>query len=323
MGCVSFYETLFDEKVWVGRERQHAMRSSPLLLDGRSVAQKWLVQLEPLSAFFTREKGRPPGLAVVRVGYDPASLVYIGKKAQQAAALGIHFEEHILEGSQAPGSLQHKLEALNNAPHIDGVILQLPLPPEVERLAPFETLISHLSPEKDVDGLHPLNRGLLYSPAPPCFVPCTPLGCLKLLKAYGFSVHGREVVVMGRSVLVGRPLAALVLRENGTVTLVHSHTPHCGDITRRADFLFVAMGRPGAVTKDFLKPGAVVVDIGINVEATGCLRGDVDPQALLEAGVRAFSPVPGGVGPLTVMGLMHNTLKAAFQRGQLAFPGLD
>ena len=297
------------------------MTLSPVcVLEGLSVAKQWHSQLLPLSRSFCLDQGRQPGLAVVRVGQDPASLIYINNKRQKAASLEIHFEEHVLPVLKDPTQLTTLLDQLNQASHIDGVILQLPLPaPYNQTLTGDQDPLLHLDPQKDVDGLHPFNRGLLFSQSAPLFVPCTPLGCLRLLKAYQLSVAGREVVVMGRSVLVGRPLAALLLQQNATVTIVHSQTHSPQEITRRADFVFVAIGKAGHVTTDFFKKGAVVIDIGIH-PGPEAPKGDVAKEALAGGHLRALSPVPGGVGPLTVMGLMHNTVKAAFGRCGLSFP---
>lgn len=274
----------------------------------------------PLSLQFKHSQGRPPGLAVIRVGHDPASLIYIQHKRRRASTLKIHFEEHHIPRLTDPSHLLRLIRKLNQSSHIDGLILQLPLPVDnTDAFLESQDPLESIAPEKDVDGLHPFNRGLLYSQSEPSFVPCTPLGCLYLLKHYDLSVAGREAVIMGRSVLVGRPLAALLLRENATVTIVHSQTPHLKSITRRADFLFVAIGRAGFVNGSFFKKGAVVVDIGIHSKR-GRVHGDVCPASLTSSSLRAFSPVPGGVGPLTVMGLMHNTLKAAYRQCALPFP---
>lgn len=286
----------------------------PLLLEGKPVAEAWHSDLLAASQKFTRTQGRRPGLAVIAVGEDPASLIYIGRKREKAKDLGIFFEEHSLEGFCAFKTLKEKIERLNENPLIDGIILQLPIPPSLE-VAPLLALIA---PTKDVDGLHPLNRGMLYSQSQEGFVPCTPLGCLYLLKAYGFSLSGKEVVVVGRSLLVGRPLAALCLRENATVTIAHSQTKDLPLITQRADFLFVALGQPDFIRSFHVKKGAVVLDIGINRDEENILTGDVNFQEVV-AVASALSPVPGGVGPLTVMGLMHNTLKAAFDQCALPF----
>ena len=298
--------------------------SPPRVLDGRKVAQHWGNRLKPVCELFGRHTGMKPGLGVVRVGCDPASQLYIQKKFQAAQELGIHLTEHVLMADDGLTTIHDTLHALNTAPHIHGIIVQLPLPWHLQNTAVSgEEVVELISPHKDVDGLHPLNRGRLWGNGE-CFVPCTPLGCLKLLEAYDLSPAGKHVVVMGRSILVGRPLAALMVRQNATVTLVHSHTPSSETLTRQGDFLFVATGKRGLVTQNFLKPGGVVVDIGIHHDpAQGRghgIVGDVDPQALYTSALKAFSPVPGGIGPLTVMGLMHNTLKAAFQQHGLTFP---
>ena len=294
------------------------MLETPGILKSAPVLRAWEDRLLTWTRVFTEHQSRPPGLAVVRVGSDPASIIYVDRKKKMTESLGFFFEEHVLSAQITPRGLSQKIAFLNESSFIDGIILQLPLPGGHDP-TPY---LSMIDPIKDVDGLHPLNRGLLYSENALGFIPCTPWGCLELLRHYGYVLEGKSVVVVGRSVLVGRPLAALLIRENATVTLAHSYTKDLAEITSRADFLFVAAGQKLLIEPQHVKQGAVVVDIGIH-RLDRKLVGDVDYAELLDSGILrggAISPVPGGVGPLTVLGLMHNTLLAAFQRCAISFP---
>lgn len=291
---------------------------TPRILESEPVLERWKDRLLTWTRVFTDHQSRPPGLAVIRVGSDPASVLYVRRKKKMTETLGFFFEEHVLSSRITPRELSQKIASLNNSHLIDGIILQLPLPGDHDP-SPYLAMID---PVKDVDGLHPLNRGLLYSQNALGFVPCTPWGCLELLRHYGYTFEGKSAVVVGRSILVGRPLAALLIRENATVTLAHSHTKDLASVTSQADFLFVAAGQKLLIEPKHVKRGAVVLDIGIHRIDSG-LVGDVDYAELIDSDVLrggAISPVPGGVGPLTVLGLMHNTLLAAFQRCAISFP---
>jgi methylenetetrahydrofolate dehydrogenase (NADP+)/methenyltetrahydrofolate cyclohydrolase len=253
-------------------------------------------------------------LATVLVGDDPASHIYIDKKHEAARGVGIKTRDVRLPSSAAEEEVLGLVEELNNDDDIDGILVQLPLPAQID-----EVRVTHaVDPIRDVDGFHPVNAGHLYL-GTPLHVPATAWGCMELLAEYGVEVGGADVVVIGRSEIVGRPMAMLLLSANATVTMCHSRTRDLGEHTRRADIVVAAVGRPWLVTPDMVKPGATVIDVGINRTDEG-LRGDVDPAV---AEVAAFmTPVPGGVGPMTIALLLRSTLKAArFRRGLLAFQG--
>lgn len=275
-------------------------------------------QLQNRAVAFKKKVAFAPGLRVVLWGDNPASLLYIKHKKKCAESLGIHFGCFALDSNTTEEEVKTVVEGLNEDPNAHGIIVQLPL---YNNVAP-QNILKTIEPRKDVDGLTPFNAGLLYSSyAQSGFVSCTPWGCLQLLKAYNVSLEGKHVVVMGRSSLVGRPFAALCLKENATVTLVHSHTPNVEKYTRQADVLCVAIGKPKTVGAQYIKEGAVVLDVGIHQQGdTWC--GDVDAKAV-KAYAKLLSPVPGGVGPMTVMGLMYNTLKAAYQQHGLPFEDIS
>ena len=271
-----------------------------------------------------------PGLAVVLAGTNPASEVYVRSKIRACQALGITSEEILLPETVTTGELLEHVAALNGRDDIDGVLIQLPLPARVDTSA----VLLAVDPAKDVDGFHPMNLGRLLT-GRPGLAPCTPAGIMELLRRSGIEIAGREAVVVGRSDLVGKPVALLLLHAHATVTICHSRTPNLEEVCRRADSLVAAAGRPAMLDARHIKPGAVVVDVGINrltapeqvsryfpgdagrqaeFERRGqTLIGDVDPRAALEL-ASAFSPVPGGVGPLTIAMLMANTMSAAAAR---------
>ena len=259
------------------------------------------------------EASRPPGLAVVLAGEDPASAVYVGRKEKACAALGYHHVTHRFPASVSEAELVDHLRALNADPAIDGILVQLPLPVGVDA----ERVLRAVDPRKDVDGFHPENLGLLVA-GRPRFVPCTPAGVVRLLRHYGVATAGRRVVVVGRSLIVGRPLALLLAQKgpggDATVTLCHSATRDLAAETARADILVAAMGAPRALGLAHVASGAVVVDVGINRQPAPAggrpvLVGDVDAAAL-EGWAAAVTPVPGGVGPVTIAMLMANTWQA-------------
>ncbi len=247
-----------------------------------------------------------PTLRVIRLGEDPASIAYVRLKDRKARELGFRSQVEVYPEDFPEEGLLQRIAELNADPEVDGILVQLPLPKGIRT----ERVLEAIHPLKDVDGFHPLNVGRLWSGGEGLF-PCTPLGILRLLRHHGVEIRGRRAVVLGRSNIVGKPLAALLLREDATVTLVHSQTPDPGALAREADLLLVAVGRPHLVPKAWVKPGAVVVDVGIN-RVGGRLLGDVHPEVAEVA--QALTPVPGGVGPMTVAMLMHNTLKAALLR---------
>jgi methylenetetrahydrofolate dehydrogenase (NADP+)/methenyltetrahydrofolate cyclohydrolase len=247
-----------------------------------------------------------PSLRVIRLGEDPASVSYVRLKDRRARELGLRSQVEVYPEDFPEEALLERIEALNRDEDVDGILVQLPLP----RHICAERVLEAISPLKDVDGFHPVNVGRLWSGGEGLF-PCTPLGVIRLLRHYGVELRGKEVVVIGRSNIVGKPLAALLLREDATPTLAHSKTENLPEVTRRAEVLVVAAGRPHLVRKAWVRPGAVVVDVGVN-RVEGRLLGDVHPEVAEVAG--ALTPVPGGVGPMTVAMLMANTVKAALLR---------
>jgi methylenetetrahydrofolate dehydrogenase (NADP+)/methenyltetrahydrofolate cyclohydrolase len=253
-------------------------------------------------------------LATVLVGDDPASHLYIDRKHEAAEAAGIDTRDHRLSATTSEEEVLELIEELNEDDGVDGVLVQLPLPEGMD-----EARVTHaVQPVKDVDGLHPVNAGNLLLDTP-LHVPATAAGCMELLREYDARVERRDAVVVGRSEMVGKPMAVLLLAANATVTICHSRTADLAAHTRRADVLVAAVGRPALITPDMVKPGAAVVDVGINRTDTG-LVGDVDPAVVEVAGW--LTPVPGGVGPMTIALLLRSTLTAArFRRGLLAFPG--
>ncbi|MBB6692961.1 bifunctional methylenetetrahydrofolate dehydrogenase/methenyltetrahydrofolate cyclohydrolase FolD [Cohnella xylanilytica] len=252
-----------------------------------------------------REKGVRPGLAVVLVGEDPASQVYVRNKAKACEDLGFYSEVHRLPAETSQADLLALIERLNGQADINGILVQLPLPKHIEEKA----VIDAISVAKDVDGFHPISVGNLMI-GDDSLLPCTPAGVIELLKRTGNSPAGKKAVVIGRSNIVGKPVSLLLLRENATVTIAHSRTPNLPEVVREADIVVAAVGVPKLVKKDWIKPGAVVVDVGINRLDTGKLCGDVDYDEVAEV-AGWITPVPGGVGPMTITMLMANTLKAA------------
>jgi methylenetetrahydrofolate dehydrogenase (NADP+)/methenyltetrahydrofolate cyclohydrolase len=249
-------------------------------------------------------QGRRPGLAVVLVGDNPASAVYVRQKKKACHEIGIYSEEHKLPGTITQGELLALIDRLNADPKIHGILVQLPLPDGLDE----EKVINRINPKKDVDGFHPTNVGRL-SIGLPAYVPCTPAGVLELVKRTGVAIAGKKVVVLGRSNIVGKPAAMLFLRENATVTVCHSRTVNVQQECAQADILVVAVGRPKLVKKYWVKPGAVVIDVGIN-RVDGKIVGDVDFEEVQEV-ASAITPVPGGVGPMTIAMLMKNTVSSA------------
>ena len=292
-----------------------------LIIDGTAVADRLNADTAAKAAAYARAHGRPPGLAVVLVGEDPASQVYVKSKARQTVEAGMRSIEHRLGADTSQADLLALIGVLNRDTGIDGILVQLPLPRGLDAGAVIEAI----DPSKDVDGFHPINAGRLMTGAP-ALVPCTPLGCVMLAKAAVPSLKGLEAVVVGRSNIVGKPVAQLLLAEDCTVTIAHSRTRDLASVVRRADVVVAAVGRSEMVRGDWIKPGAVVIDVGINrlpgeAGAKGRLVGDVAfDEARQVAG--AITPVPGGVGPMTIACLLRNTLEAAERRLGLAQSGL-
>ena len=253
-----------------------------------------------------------PGLAVIIVGDDPASRTYVNSKRKDCAECGIYSEEYALPAETGQEGLLSVIQTLNGREDIDGILCQLPLPAGMGY--DEEEVLLAIDPEKDVDGFHPVNVGRL-STGQKCFLPCTPAGVMEMLRAYGVDPEGKECVVIGRSNIVGKPMAMLLLAANGTVTVCHSRTPDLPAVCRRADILVSAVGRRGLVTADMVKEGAVVIDVAMNRDERGKLCGDVDYPAVAEKAAY-ITPVPGGVGPMTRAMLMVNTLEAARRHGK-------
>ena len=251
--------------------------------------------------------GVTPGLAVVIVGENPASQVYVRNKHKACEALGIYSEVIAMPESTTKEELIAKVDELNASAKIHGILVQLPLP---EQIARFESeILDRIDPLKDVDGFHPVNVGRLVT-GQPALVPCTPFGCIRMLELAGIPMDGKKAVIIGRSNIVGKPMLHLLLQKNATVTICHSHTKDLASITREADILVAAIGKPHFVTADMVKPGAAVIDVGINRIAPKKLAGDVDFEQVKEV-AGAITPVPGGVGLLTIAMLMQNAVHAA------------
>ncbi len=274
------------------------------IIDGKAVAARLRESLRERITRLT-EKGNPPGLAVILVGDDPASRVYVNSKRKTCAALGIYSEEHALPGDIPEQALLELIDRLNADPKIHGILLQLPLPAHLDA----DKMLERIDPAKDVDGFHPVNVGKMVIGLE-SFLPCTPAGVMELIKETGISISGKECVVVGRSNIVGKPQAILLLREHGTVTVCHSRTANLQEVCRRADILVAAVGKAEMITADYVKPGAVVIDVGINRTADGKLVGDVHFASVAEV-AGWITPVPGGVGPMTIAKLMENTVISA------------
>jgi methylenetetrahydrofolate dehydrogenase (NADP+) / methenyltetrahydrofolate cyclohydrolase len=280
------------------------------IIDGKALALKVRAQVaEDVKVF-----GEPVCLATILVGDDPASHIYVGSKHKASHEAGIDSRDHRFPEATEESEILDLIADLNADDAVDGILVQLPLPEHMDE----PKVTRAVDPAKDVDGFHPLNAGLLYL-GEPLHVPATPLGVMRMLEEYGVELQGAEVVVIGRSEIVGKPMAALLLAEHATVTICHSRTRDLPGHARRADVLVAAVGRPGLVKPDWVKPGATVVDVGVTRTESGIV-GDVDPAVAEVAGL--LTPVPGGVGPMTIAMLLSNTLRAAKQRRlDLAVPG--
>ena len=278
------------------------------LIDGRAVAKAFKEEIAQRTQAMIAQ-GVTPHLAVVLVGEDPASQVYVRNKENGCIKAGIRSTVIRLEEDCTQQALEETVKRLNADASVDGILVQLPLPRHLDEAS----VLRLIDPDKDVDGFHAMNSGRLMN-GQPGFVPCTPLGVMKLLETYGIDPAGKHAVVIGRSNIVGKPMAMLLLRANATVTICHSRTQNLAEITRQADILVAAVGRANFVTADMVKPGAAVIDVGIN-RVDGRLVGDVDFDAV--SGVAGYiTPVPGGVGQMTIAMLLANTLDAAAKRGR-------
>lgn len=273
-------------------------------MDGKAIAQEvraeWKVRADALKA-----RGIIPGLAVIIVGEDPASRVYVGNKVKACAELGLYSEHIALPADTSETALLQKIIELNSNPKIHGILVQLPVPKHIDSNKVLETI----SPDKDVDGFHQMNVGALVT-GNTRFPPCTPYGAMKLLEKSGVTIEGKHAVVVGRSNIVGKPMALMLLQKNATVTICTSKTVDLAKYTRDADILVVATGKPQMITGDMIKPGAAVIDVGINRLPSGKLVGDVDFDSAKEV-AGYITPVPGGVGPMTITMLVANTVQAA------------
>jgi methylenetetrahydrofolate dehydrogenase (NADP+)/methenyltetrahydrofolate cyclohydrolase len=274
------------------------------LIDGKAIAQEvraeWKVRADALKA-----RGVTPGLAVIIVGEDPASKVYVANKVKACAELGLHSEHIVMPAETSEAALLAKIKELNEDKKIHGILVQLPVPKHIAS----DKVLNAISPDKDVDGFHPENVGALVT-GNMRFAPCTPFGAMKLLEKCGVSIEGKHAVVVGRSNIVGKPMALMLLQHNATVTICTSKTVDLAKFTRDADILVVATGKPKMIVGDMIKPGAAVIDVGINRMADGKLCGDVDFDSAKEV-AGWITPVPGGVGPMTITMLVANTVRAA------------
>ena len=274
------------------------------LIDGKQISKEIKDELKA-EVQKLKEQGREICLAVVQVGEDPASTVYVNNKKKACAYIGIESRAYELPETTSEEELVSLVEELNGDDSVNGILVQLPLPKQIDE----DKIIRTISPEKDVDGFHPVSVGRLWI-GEKGFLSCTPAGIIQLLKRSGIEIEGKECVIIGRSNIVGKPMAALLLRENGTVTVAHSRTKDLADITRRADILIVAIGKERFITSEYVKEGAVVIDVGMPRDSQNHLCGDVDFNDV-EPKVSAITPVPGGVGPMTIAMLMNNCVETA------------
>ncbi|MEI3265729.1 bifunctional methylenetetrahydrofolate dehydrogenase/methenyltetrahydrofolate cyclohydrolase FolD [Frisingicoccus sp.] len=274
------------------------------IIDGKKISAEIKDELKEKVAALKAE-GKEITLAVIQVGNDPASTVYVGNKKKSCAYIGIHSLAYELPEDTTEGELLSLVEQLNESKDVHGILVQLPLPKHINE----DKIIKAISPKKDVDGFHPQSVGAL-SIGQPGFVSCTPAGIIQLLKRSGIEIDGKECVIVGRSNIVGKPMALLLLRENGTVTVCHSHTKNLKEVCKRADILVAAIGKPKFFNHEYIKEGAVVIDVGIHRNENNKLCGDVDYDDVFSH-VSAITPVPGGVGPMTIAMLMYNCVQAA------------
>ena len=282
------------------------------IIDGKEVSAQVKEQVKEEAAQLKAATGLQVGLAVVIVGNNPASRVYVNNKKKACEAVGFQSFEYALDEDTTQEELLELVEVLNENPQVNGILVQLPLPKQIDEKA----IINAISPDKDVDAFHPSNVGRIMIGSY-AFLPCTPAGVMELIASTGVSVSGKNCVVIGRSNIVGKPMAMLLLHQNGTVTICHSRTQNLKEICARADILVAAVGKANFVTADMVKEGAVVIDVGMNRLDNGKLCGDVD-FAAVEPKAGYITPVPGGVGPMTIAMLMRNTLTAAKQQNGLA-----
>jgi methylenetetrahydrofolate dehydrogenase (NADP+)/methenyltetrahydrofolate cyclohydrolase len=282
----------------------------PIIIDGKFISNQIKEELKE-KIVKLKEDGKTPCLAVIQVGSDPASSLYVNSKKSTCEQLGIVSLSYKLEESVNQEELIEVINDLNSNEIVSGILVQLPLPSHIDE----DLIIRTIDPNKDVDGFHPMNVGRLWI-GERGFLSCTPAGVIQLLKRSNFSIEGKHCVIIGRSNIVGKPMAALLIRENGTVTITHSRTKNLKEVTKTADILIVAIGKKRFVTSDFIKEGAVVIDVGIHRDENNKICGDVDYDDVL-AKVSAITPVPGGVGPMTIAMLMNNCVEAVNEVSQL------
>ena len=281
-----------------------------MILDGKAIAERVRAEVKEKVARLAKKIGTTPHLAVVLASDDPASAIYVKNKGKAAEEVGIRSTQHTLAPSTSKGELLALVKRLDDDPDVDGILVQLPLPKHHDE----EEVIRTIAPEKDVDGLHPINAGRLARGDERCLIPCTPRGCIRLIEESATEIQGKRAVVVGRSRLVGRPIADLLLNRHATVTVCHSRTKLIDEVIGRADILIAALGKRELIPGRWIKFGATVIDVGINRDpATGKLAGDVAFQAARERAF-AITPVPGGVGPMTIAYLLDNTVMAAERR---------
>ena len=278
------------------------------IIDGKRISDNLKEEMKAQVVALEKQYGRRPGLAVIIVGENPASQVYVRNKVRAAEFVGLRSVQITLPESTSEADLLTQIHTLNDDPTIDGLLVQLPLPAHIDE----EKVIDAIALEKDVDGFHPGNVGALWL-GKPCTLPCTPKGCLHLIQSTGIELRGALAVVIGRSNIVGKPMAKLLLDQHATVVMAHSRTRNLSELTRQADIIVAAVGKRNLVTADMVKPGAVVIDVGMNRDDEGHLCGDVDFDGVKE--VAGFiTPVPGGVGPMTITMLIQNTLDSFIKR---------
>lgn len=274
-------------------------------IDGKSIAQKIRTGIAADVIALKKDQGIVPGLAVVLVGNNEASKVYVRNKEAACRQAGFHAEQHDLPESTTEAELLRLIRKLNRDSKIHGILVQLPLPKQINEPG----ILEEIDPKKDADGFHPLNMGYLLM-GKPTVIPCTPLGIIKLLEAIGYTLEGKEAIVVGRSNIVGKPTALLLMQQNATVTIAHSRTKYLSDKIGSADVVIAALGKPNLIKGEWIKKGAVVIDVGINRNKEGKLTGDVEFEKAAERAAH-ITPVPGGVGPMTIAMLLWNTLQAA------------
>ena len=278
------------------------------IIDGKRISDQLKEEMKAQVIALERQYGRRPGLAVIIVGENPASQVYVRNKVRAAEYVGLRSLQITLPEATPESELLAQIDRLNADPTIDGILVQLPLPAHIDE----EKVIDAIALEKDADGFHPGNVGALWL-GKPCTLPCTPKGCLELIRSTGIEIRGALAVVIGRSNIVGKPMSKLLLDQHATVVMAHSRTRDLGALTRQADIIVAAVGKRNVVTADMVKPGAVVIDVGMNRDDEGKLCGDVDFAAVKEV-AGWITPVPGGVGPMTITMLMQNTIESFLKR---------